>query len=255
MTDARRRHRRRDRADPHRARARMRGDVASFAGVAEALLGLDRGGLRLDRADAAPPPRRSPRPRSSWRRPPRSSTRSSGCSSWPSRTGWSARARARRRSPAACRRRAPARRRPRSRRPAPGGEAPTIAAATFGVAQHPRERELGGRDGRGRARPAANRCTRSSVSRRRYWPMKRRICDELARESSGGGLARAVLAGQHALGERRPHDLARCRWPCTAGRARARAAGAARSTAAGWRRTCTCRGARAPPRSGRSATR
>ena len=39
------------------------------------------------------------------------------------------------------------------------------------------------------------------------WEMKPFMLSLAARESLGGGSPRAVLAGQHALAERRPHDL------------------------------------------------
>ena len=47
-------------------------------------------------------------------------------------------------------------------------------------------------------------------------------------------LPRPVLAGEHALGERREHDLARARAPCTRGSPPPRSRGRAPSTAAGW---------------------
>ena len=61
-------------------------------------------------------------------------------------------------------------------------------------------------------RPASSatgrsRCTASRMSSSSHCLMKRFISLDVARESAGGASPGPVLAGQHALGERRPHDL------------------------------------------------
>ena len=85
------------------------------------------------------------------------------------------------------RRRARCRRRRRCRAPAPAREAPTIAEATFSLAQHPRERELGHRDPealRDRDEPLD---ALEHVVRRASSPIIRPIRALVAREPSGGG--------------------------------------------------------------------
>ena len=88
-----------------------------------------------------------------------------------------------------------------------GREAPTIADATFSLAQHPRERELGHRDpealgDRDEPLDALEHVVAGASS-----PIIRPIRSLVAREPSGGAGAGPVLAGQRALRERRPDDL------------------------------------------------
>ena len=88
-----------------------------------------------------------------------------------------------------------------------GRVAPTITAVTFALVQHPCQRELGQRD----ARLVGHRPQRLDGGQRVVLqPLLDEPVHRLVRRPRVGRhlLARLVLAGQHALCERRPDDLA-----------------------------------------------
>ena len=85
-----------------------------------------------------------------------------------------------------------------------GREAPTIADATSGRAQH-RQRQFGHRQARLVGdRPQAVHGLQDRVVQQ---AIHRHVHVAVGRARVGGGLPRAVLAGQHALRQWRPDDL------------------------------------------------